>query len=93
MGDTLQSFTQHYLGEYTPGGFRPQAVRDIVATHLILEDPVGGWTKAAIALWDKEATIHHHYAHLEKVDFLRFHAATVASLGRVFPVNPGLGLV
>lgn len=62
--------TNRFIREWTPG-LRPHAVRDIIATDIIMRDPVGGFAQAAIALWDKEATVRERYAHLEKVDFQR----------------------
>jgi len=92
VSEAVQVFTRHYLKEWVRYGFRAQSVRDIVATHLILEDPLNGWIRAAMALWDSVATIRSHYSHLENAELLRLHAAEIEKISIRFPVQPSLGL-
>lgn len=66
--------TNRYLPEWTTG-LRPHAIRDIIATDIIMRDPIRGFDEAAVALWDRPETIRVRYAHLQKVDFQRRHEA------------------
>lgn len=69
-----RDLTRTYIPHLSPAGFRIHAVRDIVATDFIRSDPVLGWGRAAVALFDTEQTIREHYAHLRFEDRMRDYA-------------------
>lgn len=64
--------TNRFLADWTTG-LRPHSVRDIIATDIIVRDPIRGFDQAAVALWDRPETIRNRYAHLQNVDFQRRH--------------------
>lgn len=66
--------TNRFLPEWTKG-LRPHAIRDVIATHIIMRDPIRGFDQAAVALWDQPETIRDRYAHLATVPFQVHHEA------------------